>query len=127
MRISDWSSDVCSSDLGAEVVELVDEVADRRVGGEARGGIRLAALGRDPELVDRAGLALQLGRPLHEFLGLARGVRHHLDLAVTLDGEAFHRLAGLANAVDHAAGPLRLDADDADSGSVGALDRKSVV
>src|SRR3546814_7195305 len=80
MRISDWSSDVCSSDL-----------------------------------------ALQLGRPLHEFLGLARGVRHHLDLAVTLDGEAFHRLAGLANAVDHAAGPLRLDADDDDRGDVGAL------
>src|SRR3546814_5262425 len=66
MRISDWSSDVCSSDL-------------------------------------------------------ARGVRHHLDLAVTLDGEAFHRLAGLANAVDHAAGPLRLDADDDDRGDVGAL------
>src|SRR3546814_2301955 len=80
MRISDWSSDVCSSDL-----------------------------------------ALQLGRPLHEFLGLARGVRHHLDLAVTLDGEAFHRLAGLANAVDHAAGPLRLDAADDDRGDVGAL------
>src|SRR3546814_18275544 len=112
MRISDWSSDVCSSDLlgrlaeaggGAEVVELVDEVADRRVGGAARGGIRLAALGRAPQLVDRAGLALQLGRPLPELLGLARGVRHHLDLAVTLEGPAFHRLAGLAHALARSA------------------------
>src|SRR3546814_17310466 len=73
---------------GTEVVELVDEVADRRVGGEARGGIRLAALGGDPELVKRAGLAVRRGRPLAEYLGLARVVLHPLVPAVTLSGES---------------------------------------
>ena len=104
---------------GAQFIELVDEVAHRRVGREARGRVRLAALGGDPEVVDRAGLALQLGGRLHVLFGLARGVGHHLDLAVAFDGEALDRLAGLGDAVDHAAGPLRLDADDDDGGDVG--------
>src|SRR3546814_11807091 len=36
MRISDWSSDVCSSDLSVEVTRVVDEiVADIRARGDA--------------------------------------------------------------------------------------------
>ena len=40
-------------------------------------------------------LALQLGRPVDEFLGLARGGGDGLDVAVLLDREAGDRLAGL--------------------------------
>jgi hypothetical protein len=38
---------------------------------------------------------------------------------VALDGEALYGFSCLADALDHAAGPLRLDADDDDRGDVG--------
>src|SRR3546814_7591006 len=37
MRISDWSSDVCSSDLAAPGIDAVDIERDRLVEGEVRG------------------------------------------------------------------------------------------
>ena len=50
--------------------QLVVHVAHRRAGGEPGGGVALAALGRHPQLGDAALLALELGGPLQEVLGL---------------------------------------------------------
>ena len=78
-----------------------------------------------PHLVDThkssivALLALELGGPLQELLGLVGGLGDGGDVAVALDAEADHRLAGLGDAVDHAGGPAVLDADDDDGGDVG--------
>src|SRR3546814_16550155 len=63
---------------------------------------------------DRAFLAHYLGCVLDVFLGDPAGVGDGLDLAVALQREALDRLAGLADALDDAAGPARLDADDPD-------------
>src|SRR3546814_3200670 len=60
MRISDWSSDVCSSDLGIDAVEDIADVALRRIGNGASlfriivlviGGHRHEAAGQ-PEVVE---------------------------------------------------------------------------
>ena len=98
--------------------QLVVHVADGRAGGEAGGGVALAALGRDPEIGDVAFLALQFGGPLHVFLGDVGRLRDGGDVAVAFDAEADDRLAGLGDAVDHALGPAVLDADDDDGGDV---------
>ena len=87
--------------------------------GEARRGVALAALGRDPQVLDVALLALELGGPLHELLGLVGGLGDGGDVAVALDAEADHRLAGLGDAVDDALGPAVLDADHDHGGDVG--------
>src|SRR3546814_20581097 len=71
MRISDWSSDVCSSDLGGQhpvgVLRAGEEVEDRGVGrtGELGSGHRgdlLHALELGRVLVDRALAEHVLGR-----------------------------------------------------------------
>ena len=98
--------------------ELVVHVADGRAGGEAGGGVALAALGRDPEVGDAAFLALQLRRHLHVLLGDVGRLGDGGDVAVAFDAEAGHRLAGLGDAVDHALGPAVLDADDDHRGDV---------
>ncbi len=98
--------------------QLVVHVADGGAGGEAGGGVGLAALGRDPEVGDRAFLALELGGPLHEALGLVARLGDDRDVAVALDAEADDRLAGPGDALDHAVGPLVLDADHHDGGDV---------
>src|SRR3546814_2207941 len=54
MRISDWSSDVCSSDLSA-LVALVQQVSQQ---GRADA---LAARGREQAEVDQQGIAMQRG------------------------------------------------------------------
>src|SRR5690606_25098344 len=95
----------------AERVELVDQVADGRAGTEPGRGVALAALGRDPELVDGARLALQLGRVLHQLGGRTARTLDRLQIAVGLDVEALDRLARGRDAVHHAARPFRLDAD----------------
>ena len=104
---------------GPQGVNLVKQIADRRVGRETRGGVGLTAFGGNPELVDRAFLALLFRGPLHELLGLTGGIGHALDFTMAFDGKALDRLAGFGNAVDHAAGPARLDADDDDRGHIG--------
>ena len=91
--------------------QLVVHVADGRAGGQARRGVALAALGRDPQVGDAAFLALQFARPLHHLLGLVGGLGDDRDVAVALDAEADAGLAGLLDAVDDARGPLVLDAD----------------
>src|SRR3546814_3087038 len=76
MRISDWSSDVCSSDLAGETVEVA--AAIRQGGGEmdaAREGAgELGKAGGD-------GVDLVLGRHRHEDLAVA--MRQHV-----VDGQA---------------------------------------
>src|SRR3546814_19829425 len=44
MRISDWSSDVCSSDLGDDILSIARELPDHR---RRRPGNRLQRLGED--------------------------------------------------------------------------------
>src|SRR5258708_13037442 len=95
----------------AERVELVDEIADRRAGGEARGGVALAAFCRDEKLVDRAIGTLYLRCPMKEVLGLTRGLGDRHDVAIALDGEAGVRLAGFLGPADDASGPPGLDPD----------------
>ena len=87
--------------------------------GDARSGIGLAALAGDPQVLQRALFALNAGGEVHELLGLARGAHDGVVLAVQLDAEARHRLAGLGDAVDDALRPQFLDADDDDRGDVG--------
>ena len=81
-------------------VELVEGVADGRVGAAAGGGVGLAALGRDPQVLQRALLAAQLARPLHVLARLLRGAPDRVVVAVALDAEAGDRLAGRGDAVD---------------------------
>jgi len=88
------------------------------VGQEARPEVGLAALGGDPELVHPALLALDLRGVHQELLRAAAGHLDDLEVAMALDGEAGHRLAALRDALDHAPGPARLDADDDHRGDV---------
>jgi hypothetical protein len=54
-----------------------------------------------------------------EVLGLPAGRADGLEIALLLDREFRHRLAGLADAVGDPLGPARLDADHHDGGDVG--------
>ena len=103
---------------GAQRVQLVEGIADRRVGAAAAGGVALAALGADPQLVDRAHLALLLAGPLHVLARRLAGAQDGVVVAVALDAEADHRLAGGGDAVDDPLRPAVLDADDDDRGDV---------
>ena len=60
---------------------------------------------------------------MHKLLGLARRLGHGVDVAVLLDREAGHRLAGLGDAVDDMLGPARLDPDHHHRGDVGVRAR----
>src|SRR5690606_13018178 len=98
--------------------ELVVHIADRRAGAEARRGVALAALGRNPQLGDVAFLPLQLGRPLHQLLRLIGGAHDGVDVAVQLDPKPNDWLAGLGDALDDPVGPSFLDADDNNGSNV---------
>ena len=102
----------------ARGVQLVEGVADGRIGAAARGRVRLAALGRDPQLGQRALDALLLARPLQILARRLRRPHDRVVVAVQLDAEAGHRLAGRGDAVDDLLGPVVLDADDDDRGDV---------
>jgi hypothetical protein len=54
-----------------------------------------------------------------EFLGGPGGGADRLEIALLLDRELRHRLAGFADAVGDALGPARFDADHHDRGHVG--------
>src|SRR5690349_16543235 len=99
-------------------VQLVERVAHRGVRAAARRRVRLAALGRHPEVGQRALDALLLARPLQVFARRLRRAHDRVVVAVQLDAEALHRLARRLDAVDDALRPLLLDADDDDGGDV---------
>src|SRR3546814_7022650 len=69
MRISDWSSDVCSSDLFA--VAVAGAEAERRIVPAARG--RNALLGRADLVFERPERRVVLHRRGHPGLGVAAG------------------------------------------------------
>src|SRR3546814_10483958 len=107
MRISDWSSDVCSSDLacddvGSEIVEvdadrgLVGRPVDLRIIGEFRRFEegRAAAVERDVRVAGRCAIGDHRD-------GLRRGVRRPVgDLDVEHGGEATQALRADAERID---------------------------
>ena len=100
-------------------VDLVDEITDRRIGGEARGGIAFPTFDRHPKLGDIARLALQFRGGLNEFLGRPGGALDGAQIAVLFNREAFHRLAGFGDPLNHPVGPFRLNPDDHHGGHIG--------
>ncbi len=100
-------------------IELVEGVADRRVGADPRGGVRLPALGGDPQVLQRPLLAPQLGGRLQELLRGLRRALHRLRVAVALNPEIRNRLAGLRDAIGDALRPAVLDPDHHHRGDVG--------
>src|SRR3546814_12689592 len=93
MRISDWSSDVCSSDLVAEVDVAVDL---GRVGLAAAGGADAALVVGLADLVDDDGEgAADLGGELR---GAARGGLFHDALIALFLDLLGHRIGGIGRA-----------------------------
>jgi hypothetical protein len=109
---------VVSPNTSVVRIELVEGVADGRIRAAARGGVGFAALGRHPQILQRPLLAAQLARHLHELARRARGAHDGVVVAMQLDAEADHRLAGLLDAFHHARSPLLLDADHYHRGDV---------
>src|SRR3546814_12896286 len=52
MRISDWSSDVCSSDLGADTADPTSQCSPDAVFGEGQDKIDGRVIGYDPRLLE---------------------------------------------------------------------------
>src|SRR3546814_3661203 len=83
------------------------------------GRIRFTALGGYPQVADGAFLTVQAGSIVNELLGLAGCAHDGVVVAVQLDAEARHWLAGGGNAVDYAFGPAFFDANHNHGGHVG--------
>jgi hypothetical protein len=109
---------LAEDERAARRVELVEGVADRGIRAAAGRRVRFAALGRHPELRQRALHALQLARPLQVLARGLRGAHDGVVVAVQLDAEARHGLARRPDAVDDLLRPLVLDADHHDRGHV---------
>src|SRR3546814_16757694 len=98
MRISDWSSDVCSSDLFA--VAVAGAEAERRIVPAARG--RNALFGRADLVFERTERRVVLHRRGHPGLGVPAGrqlgteiVRQALPVGDSGAGELGQRLVGV--------------------------------
>src|SRR3546814_14982780 len=98
MRISDWSSDVCSSDLGVDVPHR----AGAAVLGDVKGG-RVEPFGHVARLVDAQeeeghaprSLPLQRGEPVADLLeGAAEGGGQAVDVVVADLSSPVERLVG---------------------------------
>src|SRR3546814_18448208 len=77
MRISDWSSDVCSSDLDADLFEIFGEFGQRGIIVELAAVLEAAGPGKDRrDRVGRGRLAL-LVHPIMAGYGAVRGLRFH--------------------------------------------------
>src|SRR3546814_4314488 len=89
MRISDWSSDVCSSDL-----------ADR-----GKAGLQVAVAGQEQGVGERqlvaapAGMELDTGRTQHRRQFAGNGAQRYLQLRQVGLAQARHRLADLGQLV----------------------------
>ena len=99
--------------------EPLREAPDGRVAAEPRRRVGLPALGADHQLLQGNLFALQAGGLVHEVLGRAAGTLDRRQIAVPLDRERHHRLAGAGDAVGDPLGPVGLDADDDDGCHVG--------
>src|SRR3546814_6014456 len=97
MRISDWSSDVCSSDLQAGDAERVEDMDRAEFGAMAGGDAGVLALGVDAD--DRAGIVEQVRDDrAHALAGARRRDRQQMGgagiaqqlarLAITADEQA---------------------------------------
>src|SRR3546814_10756133 len=99
MRISDWSSDVCSSDLSQLALQLVQQGDDLRLDGDVEGGHRLVA---DDELRvedQRAGDAEALALPAGELVRIAVHVMRLEPDVLQHGDDAVHDLPALRQAV----------------------------
>src|SRR3546814_12375163 len=94
MRISDWSSDVCSSDLSADTLAISGSFAWRKTPGWVD-SVNNAALKDQNDYEQRGGRAALLWQPTPELSAKLAGIRQTLDsdgnalYAADLDG---HRL-----------------------------------
>src|SRR3546814_4429314 len=86
MRISDWSSDVCSSDLYAGLIALVKGVNGKRdrydaITAGAKGGVSVALTGIDvePTPIDRTKIDAAL-KALHAYVADYRSEEHTSEL-----------------------------------------------
>src|SRR3546814_19572288 len=105
MRISDWSSDVCSSDLLADVILQLQRPLERR-------GLLVIALGAQAAEFEAALLvAIEVPEGLpHAVLDAARvGVGHLLRVAAGAEGVFLRRLGAAVNRLSaHLLPPSRL-------------------
>src|SRR3546814_18359610 len=101
LRISDWSSDVCSSDLGVELRRRQLEAVAPGVAVDHREvGVLVAVVEAEPE-AEAVGQADLL---LHRLGGMDRG------RALVLDNVARHQVAAIGGGVEDAVGGASLDA-----------------
>src|SRR3546814_20564509 len=74
MRISDWSSDVCSSDLADGLADLRVDFGDRRNAEKQGAQVKAGASGEDRDLARGMGLGddvARFGRPARGKIGRA--------------------------------------------------------
>src|SRR3546814_17860677 len=117
MRISDWSSDVCSSDL---IADRLDLKAEPREGEGVAGGQRAREIFLDPAQSPPVSEAYVGHRCLHDDSGIEPVLRRELRVrnapdAMPVGGEepeaviAFERIAAVAHETAQAAADLRFD------------------
>src|SRR3546814_14986259 len=91
MRISDWSSDVCSSDLADGLADLRVDFGDRRNAEKQGAQVKAGASGEDRDLARGMGLGddvARFGRPARGIMRLCgvdmakEAVRHTVHLRV---------------------------------------------
>ncbi len=100
-------------------VELVESVSHAGVRADAGGRVRFAALGRHPQILQRAFLATQLRRPVHVvFCGLGSAA-DRLHVAVAFDAEEGHGFPRRGDAVGDPLRPAVLDTDHHHRGDIG--------
>src|SRR3546814_10243656 len=93
MRISDWSSDVCSSDLGSGVpVETYDITQPCGVSGICTKFLPCLSSGEAPDaavfLQYRAGFySRRAGRTFFYLTCVGRGAHSHIEVAIVVEGE----------------------------------------
>src|SRR3546814_7569220 len=96
MRISDWSSDVCSSDLVDPVDDLHVAIGMFDKGGATLHPIAVIVIGDVAELPDFGGMNVPADDPIHVTLG--GGVRDRLFKAADIFDRILHPLLQIGRA-----------------------------